>query len=114
MLRDRSASRVLRLLVLALQLALWGAAPVADALLDRESERATIHIESHTQESCPPAHGIDCALCHFLQLHAAPGAAGSPLPVASPLADRAEPFTAAPPQGGWNLSPLPRAPPVLS
>lgn len=50
----------------ALQLALPGAATLADASLDIAGAHARPHIESHSTSACARVHPADCALCRFL------------------------------------------------
>lgn len=111
---SRPGLRLARFLALALQLTLWGAAPVADAMLDRASASAVIPLESHHQDPHPRPHGPDCALCHFIHLFAAPVASAPSLSVALLRADGEPLFIAQPFAAGPILSPLPRGPPTLS
>ena len=113
-LSGRPGLRLARFLALALQLTLWGAAPVADAMLDRASASAVIPLESHHQDPHPRPHGPDCALCHFIHLFAAPVASAPSLSVALLRADGEPLFIAQPFAAGPILSPLPRGPPTLS
>jgi|SRR5690349_3946272 hypothetical protein len=110
-------SRVVRagwLLATALQLALPGAAALADARLDAVETHAVAHVESHTTKSCARIHPPDCALCHFLT---APALTGRVTLVRLPVAPSLAPQAADPAATAHPLArphPQPRAPPVLS
>jgi hypothetical protein len=67
--RTRPALRLFRSLVLALQLALWGVVPVADALAHAQRGSTAVHVEAQTQASAPTS-GHVCPFCTFLQLRA--------------------------------------------
>jgi hypothetical protein len=61
----------------ALQLALPGAATLADASLDIAGAHARPHIESHSTSACARVHPADCALCRFLTAALVAGAAAT-------------------------------------
>jgi hypothetical protein len=106
--------RLFRLLLAVLQLSLSGAAVVADGIQEAESARARVHIEAHTDQSCPVPHGADCPICQFLQSPAAAsGGATALLPPA--CGERATSWSVLEHLGSWTpSSPLARAPPALS
>lgn len=106
--------RIAWLLAALLQVALPGAAAIADARLDAAGLHAAAHVESHTSSTCARVHAPDCALCHFLTVSARPtGTAGVRLDIATDLAarpvDRGEL-----PQLFARPHSQPRAPPTLS
>jgi hypothetical protein len=114
-LHTRKRVRSLRFLLLLLQVVLWGAAPVADAMLDAESARAVTHVESHSHSSCPRSHDhATCAICHFLQLFSAPGHGAKS--VATTLRRRTpeRPVRLAVRAADTASTPLPRGPPLGS
>jgi len=117
MIASGRPSRVARsawLLAAALQLALPGAAALADARLDAAWAHATAHVESHTTTSCARLHPPDCAVCHFLT---APALTGRPAALRLGVADGAPPRLAGPADLPHPLArphPQPRAPPALS
>jgi hypothetical protein len=97
----------------ALQLALPGAAALADASLDIASEHARPHIESHSTSTCARVHPSDCALCRFLTTALVAGAAAS-IPT-SDAAPRTTPIIALRrPASAVVLLPRSRAPPTLA
>jgi hypothetical protein len=112
--RRTPAVRACWLIAAALQLALPGAAALADARLDAADAHAAPHFESHTTKSCARIHAPDCALCHFLTAPAVTArAAALRLNIARDRslrpADRA-----ALPHPLARPHPQPRAPPALS
>jgi hypothetical protein len=68
MLRRRPAFRFFALAFVALQLALRGAAGIADARLSAASGpwEHYVHYESKGSNHIPPEHGTDCGLCSYL------------------------------------------------
>lgn len=108
-------ARFLTLLVAVSQLAAPSLASIADAALERESERsprAAAHVESHGSPQCPRLHPADCALCQFLT---APASATRPA-LTVPTSDAA---LAVCPEarlgartGSRFVLALPRAPPI--
>jgi len=62
----RTVKRGSLLVVACLQLALPGAAALADARLDGGAPRGLIHLESHATQACVPVHPADCVLHRFL------------------------------------------------
>jgi hypothetical protein len=109
----RPALRLFRFLVLALQLALWGAVPVADALAHAGRGSTAARIEAQTQ-SAAPTDGHICAFCTFLQLRAPVAHSHTPTLVA--LETHRESSTPLPELRGTAARPttLPRAPPFLA
>ena len=61
----------------ALQLALPGAAALADATLDIAGAHERAHVESHSTAACARVHPADCALCRFLTTALAAGTAAA-------------------------------------
>ena len=114
MQRRSGVVRSVWVLATALQLALPGAAALADARLDAAGEHAVAHIESHSTNSCARIHAPDCALCHFLTAPALTGRTmrlhldGAAGPVPHPADPAGLPHPLARPH------PQPRAPPALS
>ncbi len=107
-------SRVVRsawLAFAALQLALPGAAALADATLDMAGAHERAHIESHSTTACARVHPADCALCRFLTSALAAGTATS-VPT-SDAAPRSTPLvTLSHPARAVVLLPRSRAPPL--
>jgi hypothetical protein len=114
MVRDARRFRLFRLLLAVLQLSLSGVAVVADALQEADAARARVHIEAHTNQSCPVPHGADCPICQFLQSPAA--ASGGTTALLPPACgERATSWAVLERLGSWTpSSPLARAPPALS
>lgn len=111
----RKRVRGLRFLLVVLQVVLWGAAPVADAILDAESARAVTHVESHSRSSCPPSHDqATCAICHFLQLFSAPGHGARSIAITLRRPAPERPLRLAVRAADTADTPLPRAPPLGS
>ena len=111
----RSAlARFLTIFFAALQLAAPSVASVADARVERESERsprAAAHLEVHGSSQCPRVHPTDCGLCRLLTAHASPAAPPPTIPVAdSSLAACPEARIGARTGNRFAFA-LPRAPP---
>jgi len=98
---------------LALYVAVWGAAPLADARLEAASHGDVVHVEADRGTACEPGHDhATCQICHF--------GAGRALPAGSVQAQA----TRALPRAGALVSDLlrpgsaaatavlPRAPPA--
>jgi hypothetical protein len=97
----------------ALQLALPGAAALADASLDIASAHARPHIESHSTAACARVHPSDCALCRFLTTALVPGAAAT-VPTSGAAPCVALPIALRRPASAVVLLPRSRAPPTLA
>ncbi|MFL5575530.1 MAG: hypothetical protein ACJ79S_06130 [Gemmatimonadaceae bacterium] len=108
-------ARLLTLLVALLQIGAPPLASIADARLERESERsprAAAHVESHSSPQCPRVHPADCGLCQFLTALATPGRAAASVPAsAAALAVCPEARLGARTGSRFALA-LPRAPPA--
>jgi hypothetical protein len=95
----------------ALQLALPGAAALADANLDSAGAQERAHIESHSTTACARVHPADCALCRFLTTALAAGTAAA-VPT-SDAAPRSTPVIALRhPASALVVLPRSRAPPL--
>ncbi|MDB4950706.1 MAG: hypothetical protein JWM27_3355 [Gemmatimonadetes bacterium] len=114
MVRAPRIPRLFRLLLAVLQLALSGAAVVADGRQEAEAARATVHVEGHTDRSCPVPHAADCPICQFLQSPASTSHADlAMLPPARE--EHVSPWAIVSHRGTWTArSPLARPPPALS
>jgi hypothetical protein len=111
--RTRPALRLFRFLVLALQLALWGAVAVADALAHAERGGTGMRVEAQMQATAP-ADSHACPLCTFLQLRAPVAHGHTPALVA--WETHRESLTPLPERRGTAARPttLPRAPPFTA
>ena len=95
----------------ALQLALPGAAALADATLDIAGAHERAHIESHSTAACARVHPADCALCRFLTTALAAGTATS-VPTSDAVPRSAPLVTLSHPACAVLLLPRSRAPPL--
>ena len=111
MIRRSRFVRSVWLAFAALQLALPGAAALADATLDIAGAHERAHIESHSTAACARVHPADCALCRFLTATLAAGTAAT-VPT-SDGAPRSTPLvTLRRPASVVVLLPRARAPPL--